>query len=84
MKHLIVPVVALVLTGGTVLFAEEKAPATQPTAEFANKYCPIETENKIDPNGVSTMYEGKKIGFCCDHCIDQFNKDPQKYVAKMK
>jgi YHS domain-containing protein len=85
MTKLILPaLVAVALSGGTLLFAaDEKAPATQP-AETANKYCPIEPENKVDPKGQTVTYEGKKVGFCCDHCIEEFNKDPQKYASKMK
>jgi len=29
-------------------------------------------------------YKGQKIGFCCKSCIGDFNKDPAKYLAKLK
>ncbi|MBU4264189.1 MAG: YHS domain-containing protein [Proteobacteria bacterium] len=29
-------------------------------------------------------YEGKRIYFCCDYCIGEFKKDPEKYLQKMK
>ena len=44
--------------------------------------CPI-MGNKIDP-AVSTVYEGKKIYFCCPGCIPTFNKTPQALIDKME
>ncbi len=29
-------------------------------------------------------YKGKRIYFCCAGCIEQFNKDPEKYLKKME
>ena len=28
-------------------------------------------------------YKGKKVYFCCAGCEEQFNKEPEKYVAKL-
>lgn len=44
--------------------------------------CPVEG-GKINKS-VYTDYEGKRIYFCCSHCIDEFKKDPQKYLKKME
>src|SRR4051812_35147054 len=44
-----------------------------------NKICPVEGGD-VDP-AVTTVYKGKKIGFCCDSCPDKFKKDPAKYMA---
>ena len=38
---------------------------------------------KIDPK-VTTVYKGKVIGFCCEDCIEKFNKDPEKYMKTLK
>jgi len=59
------------------------APSTQEADKPVNKNCPIETDNAIDPK-VTTKYKGKTIGFCCADCIKEFQKDPEKYLAKMK
>jgi YHS domain-containing protein len=49
-----------------------------------NKFCAVEGgKNKVDPS-VFVIYKGQKIGFCCEDCIKDFNKDPDKYVASMK
>jgi len=29
-------------------------------------------------------YEGKTYYFCCPMCIEEFKKDPQKYISKIK
>lgn len=63
--------------------APAKAPSTQPAAIPFNKFCPISGE-KINPKGKTVVYKGKTIGFCCDDCIDLFNKNPEKYFAKLK
>ena len=41
-------------------------------------------ENKIDPKGKTYVYNGKTIGFCCPDCIDEFKKNPEKYMATLK
>ena len=29
-------------------------------------------------------YKGQQVGFCCKSCIGDFDKDPAKYLAKLK
>jgi YHS domain-containing protein len=91
-------ILSLAMLAGVTAFvsAEDKTPATsQPatapaTTEAApangaiNKFCAVETDNKIDPKGKTYTYNGKVIGFCCPDCIDDFKKDPEKYMAKLK
>ena len=58
---------------------------TQAAANGAiNQFCAVEQENKIDPKGKTYTYNGKVIGFCCPDCIDDFKKNPEKYMAKLK
>jgi YHS domain-containing protein len=61
------------------------APSTQPTAsaDIVNKDCLVSDE-KVDPKAPTVTYEGKVIGFCCEDCIKDFNKNPKKYMAKLK
>jgi YHS domain-containing protein len=61
--------------------ATTKAATTQPAP--VNKKCPISGED-IDPKGKTVTYKGKVVGFCCDDCIEKFNKDPDKYVESLK
>jgi YHS domain-containing protein len=55
------------------------APSTQPI----NKMCPVMHDEKVNPK-VTYVYEEKTIGFCCDDCIPEFKKDPEKYMKKLK
>jgi len=49
-----------------------------------NKVCPISGE-KIDEKMKTTYeYEGKVYNFCCEMCIEDFKKDPQKYIKKIE
>ena len=59
------------------------APSTQEADKPINKNCPIEPDNAIDPK-VTIKYKGKTVAFCCADCIKEFQKDPEKYMAKMK
>ena len=60
-----------------------KPAATQP-AKAVNKFCAVEGEDhEVDPK-VTVVYKGKTIGFCCKDCVEEFQKDPEKYVKRMK
>lgn len=65
-------VLALFLSGSALAAA---APQSQTT-------CPV-LSGKINKE-VYTDYKGQRIYFCCSACIEQFNKDPEKYLQKMK
>jgi YHS domain-containing protein len=51
-------------------------------ASIEQTMCPIMDGNKIDKN-VFVEYKGKKVYFCCAGCKEEFEKDPEKYVAKL-
>jgi len=69
----------------------EDAATTQPAAAAApttapvpfNKYCAVNTKDLVDPK-VTYLYNGKVYGFCCEDCIKDFQKDPEKYASKAK
>jgi YHS domain-containing protein len=63
--------------------AATSAPATQASAKPINQFCAVEHDDKVDPK-VTTTYQGKVIGFCCEDCIPKFNKEPEKYMASLK
>src|SRR5215217_6035247 len=50
-------------------------------AKPINAKCPIQGED-IDPK-VTTTYKGKTVAFCCESCIDDFKKDPEKYMKQI-
>jgi len=61
--------------------AKEKEPTSKPA--IVNKKCPVSGED-VDPKGKTVTYKGKTVGFCCDDCIEKFEKDPDKYAKDMK
>jgi len=63
--------------------AQSPAAATPPAAAPAaeQKLCPV-LGNPIDKT-VFVDYEGRRIYFCCAMCIDEFKKDPAKYIQKV-
>ncbi len=46
--------------------------------------CPLTTcpvmGDKLDADAYSFVYEGREFKFCCDGCMDDFEKDPAKFV----
>jgi YHS domain-containing protein len=89
MKYLILITVLAIGSALGVAMADkapDKPAASQPATQSApifNKKCPISGED-VDPKGKTVMYKGKKIGFCCDDCIEKFEKDPEKYMKDLK
>ncbi|MFA5293248.1 MAG: YHS domain-containing protein [Phycisphaerae bacterium] len=61
------------------------APATEAntiaSAEIEQTMCPV-MEGPIDKD-IFVEYQGKKVYFCCAQCKGEFEKDPEKYIAKL-
>ena len=91
MKLSILCVAASLLIGGaTIVTAADKpkGPTTKPSttqpSKPVNKWCAVEgKDHDVDPK-VTVVYKGKTIGFCCKDCVEEFEKDPEKYVKKME
>ncbi len=48
--------------------------------DVGNKICPV-MGDKIDPKSKITYeYNGKIYHFCCPGCIEEFKKNPEKYI----
>lgn len=47
-----------------------------------NKKCPVSGKD-VDPKQTST-YKDQVIGFCCGDCKGKFDKEPEKYIGKVK
>src|SRR5215212_9611769 len=88
--------VFILMAGSVSLIAEagdkpagDKPAATQPAATQpaaaapVNKKCPVSGED-VDVKGKTVQYKGKTVGFCCDDCVEMFNKNPDKYADKIK
>lgn len=46
-----------------------------------NKECPV-SGGPVNP-AYRTEYQGQYVYVCCQGCLDEFKKDPEKVVAKM-
>lgn len=51
-------------------------------AEKAQTKCPV-MGGDIDKSKY-TDYKGTRVYFCCPGCIDEFKKNPEKYMKKLK
>lgn len=65
---------------------ENQAQALQEAAptqtQTFNAICPIGGE-KVDPSAPTVEYKGKKIGFCCAGCIEEFQEDPEMALKNL-
>lgn len=83
MPKTLASIAALVLGLATLAFAADKPKdGDKPAPKPINKTCPVEDGHEIDPK-VTYTFNGKVIGFCCADCIDEFKKDPEKYMKKI-
>jgi YHS domain-containing protein len=80
-------VICLFLTIGCQKKTKPAAPpATEANAATATTaveqtICPV-MGLPIDKN-VFTIYQGKKVYFCCTNCKAEFEKNPGKYLSKL-
>lgn len=57
---------------------------TEEVENVGNKICPVSGEKINEDTKVTYEYEGKIYNFCCAMCIDEFKKDPDKYIKKIE
>ena len=65
----------------TIIVPKPPEPASA-SAKPINSVCPVSGKPVVLPNTLA--YEGKTIGFCCDKCPKEFEKDPKKFAANIK
>ncbi len=61
-----------------------KQTVTEEVVNVGNKICPVSGEKIDDKMKTTYEYEGKIYNFCCASCVDDFKKDPQKYIKKVE
>ena len=51
---------------------------------YTLKTC-IVTDNALGSMGdpVMIVYNGQEVGFCCAPCVEEFEQNPQKFLAKL-
>ncbi|MDP2939154.1 MAG: YHS domain-containing protein [Candidatus Omnitrophota bacterium] len=52
--------------------------------EVGNKICPVMGTKIKKGEEVKYEYQGKIYNFCCPMCVDEFKKDPDKYIKKIE
>ena len=68
--------------GGQSAMAEHEHGMQMPeTPAGEQTLCPV-MNNPVDKE-IFVEYEGKKVYFCCPGCIEEFEKDPGKYLPKL-
>lgn len=70
---MIVVFLSLILLGG----------ALPVYAEAANTSCPVMPGEKTKEK-FFVDYQGKRILFCCRHCVKKFKNRPEKYMARVR
>ena len=69
--------------GGAAIESEEEAQGQESPAvliEVGNTICPVHKKEIATPSPSQYTYKGKIYNFCFPECIEEFKKDPEKYV----
>ena len=70
-----------------IFLASCAAPGSSSAAvkSYTKSTC-IVTDNKLGSMGtpVTKVYDGQQVKFCCKPCVAKFEKNPQKYLAKIR
>ena len=65
--------------------APTKLEPTTPSANYPLKTCVVSGE-ELDSMGKVSAYKwgDTEVQFCCDDCVEKFEKEPEKYLAKIR
>ncbi len=68
-----------------VTLAADDAKPAQKAKPYTLKTCPTDDE-KLGSMGTpyTFVHEGREIKLCCSGCLDDFKKDPAKYIKKIE
>ena len=72
-------ILTLVVTG--CKDSDDSSQSNGDGAQAIENVCPIMPMKAIDKKFYAD-YEGKRYYLCCQICTDQFNKNPQRWVAR--
>ena len=81
---------ALTLTSAPMMFTScatsGDTASTKPGVKpYPFDYCVV-MDSKLGSMGdpVTKVYNGQEVKFCCAPCIKKFDKNPEKYLAKLR
>ena len=86
MKKIAVFSLILLLIAG-VTYAAEQASSTEQvkgTESVGNKICQVSGDKIDEKTKVTYEYKGKIYNLCCPICVEEFKKDPEKYIGKIE
>lgn len=86
MKGLAIFASILLLIAG-VAYAAEQANTTEQAKKaeaVGNKICLVSSEKIDEKTALIYEYKGKTYSFCCPMCVEEFKRDPEKYIEKME
>lgn len=86
-KRILTAVLLTGLAAGVLgAFAADK-PADKKAKPYPLKTCVV-TDEVIDEKGDmkphTFIYQGQEVKLCCKSCLKDFNKEPAKYLKKIK
>lgn len=56
-------------------------PGTAQDKKKVQKFCPVMTQDEIDPEASEAVeYMGVKVFLCCDTCVAKWKRDPAAYA----
>lgn len=73
--------IAATLVAAFTLSATSSTAAKLP--KDANTTCPVMMKEEVNPD-MHVEYKGKTIYLCCTKCKRRFQKNPDKYIARLK
>lgn len=83
LKQLALAASAALIGLGTAAYAADRddKPKSKP---YPLTVCLV-TDEKLGEMGEPHVihYKGREIKFCCEHCEEDFKKEPKKYLAKL-
>jgi len=51
---------------------------------IGNKICPVTDEDIEEADKATYEYNGVVYNFCCSACVEEFKKDPAKFIKKVE
>ncbi len=79
----------IVIATAVSVRAEEADTATSASKtvvaeNVGNEICPVSGAKINQETKATYEYKGKIYNFCCPMCIEEFKKDPDKYIQKVE
>ena len=83
-KRILAAAFLAALLAGPLLTYSVRADDQKPVPDKM-KTCPVSDENlgEMGPPNVF-VYKGQEVKLCCPHCKKDFDKDPDKYLKKIR